>query len=277
MAALAFIKDPNDRNNNMQYLECLSASLNDMGQTYQPAERMSIVLRAVMAELRGDSVPNHITDHKLYKPKAAVVPARRGSTNDTMDTPLYKKRQTSRPRAGTGASKKRSMSMASSVTNIDLTIKATPNPQNGSRCFDTESDRTEGYIMVTPQSEISSWNPLRDPQSSSLDHKGLSTPSSTALSTSGPRNAWMGAELDTLDSIDQLANVHFPEIPALSEGGNGDMSHLDFLSLGDTGDWGTEWGNGGNGNNGNAVGVGSDLDGFPPQGSYGMGFGSLVN
>jgi hypothetical protein len=53
VAALAFIKDANDRNNNMQYLECLSAALTDMAYTYQPAERMSTVLRAVMVELRG--------------------------------------------------------------------------------------------------------------------------------------------------------------------------------------------------------------------------------
>ncbi|KAF2492446.1 hypothetical protein BU16DRAFT_466772, partial [Lophium mytilinum] len=52
VAALAFIKDPVDRANNMQYLECLSAALQDMACTFQPAERMSVVLQAVMLELR---------------------------------------------------------------------------------------------------------------------------------------------------------------------------------------------------------------------------------
>jgi hypothetical protein len=261
VAALAFIKDPTDRANNMQYLECLSAALSDMALTYQPAERMSVVLRAVMIELRGGGPVDN--DFKLYKSKASLVPARRGSTNEAADIPLYKKRQTSRPRAGTGGSKKRSMSMISNVTNIDLTVKA-PVPR-----FDGESDRGDGYIMVTPRSEISSWHPLDSSSAPGLEH-GLTTPSTgTTHHVSTPRNAWMGAELDTSDSIAQLANVHFPEIPALTAG-DGDMTHLDFLSLGDgSGDWGREW------HGGSAVGVGSDLDGFPPQGGFGMGFGMV--
>ncbi|KAF1955049.1 hypothetical protein CC80DRAFT_475133 [Byssothecium circinans] len=271
IAALAFIKDPNERNNNMQYLECLSTALKDMGHTYQPAERMSVVLHAVMVELRGDSrdtVPNHVNVHKVYKPKPAIVPTCRGTTNETVNPPLYKKRRANRPRAGTGASKRRSMSSASNVTNIDLSITASQ--QSGPR-FDADSERSDGYIMVTPCSEISSWHPLSDTQT--IDHT-LPTPSSTVLSTSGPRTAWMGNEFDPSDSIAQLANVHFPEIPALGGNGGGeggDMSHLDFLSLG--GNWGREWAGGGP----DGVGVGSDLDGFPPQGSFGMGFGALLD
>jgi hypothetical protein len=241
----------------MQYLECLSAALNDMAVTYQPAERMAVVLRAVMIELRGGPVAN---DFSLYKPKSAVIPARRGSTNEAADVPMYKRRQTSRPRADTGSSKKRSMSMASNVTNIDLSIKAPSAPHR----WDAESERSDGYIMVTPRSEIASWPPISE-NASEMSH------SLGPGSSSGPRNAWMGAELDTSDAINSLANVHFPEMNALTDGG--DMSHLDFLSLGDgSGDFGREW------NAGNGVGVGSDLDGFPPQqGAYGMGFGSLLN
>ncbi|CAI6334841.1 unnamed protein product [Periconia digitata] len=269
VAALAFIKDPNDRNNNMQYLECLSAALTDMGQTYQPAERMSVVLRAVMVELRGGIPSASTTTSKLYKPNTAIVPARRGSTTDEIDTPLYKKRQTSRPRAGTGARKPRSMSMASNAaTNIDLTVK----PPLQTPRFDTDADRSDGFILVTPRSEISSWHPFSD-NTSAID-PNLSTPASNTnnsllSSATQQRNAWMGADLDSSDSISQLANVHFPEIPALT-GDVGDMSHLDFMSLGDGGDWGAEWQQEGGG-----VGVGSDLDGFPPQGGFGMAFGSL--
>lgn len=244
----------------MQYLECLSAALNDMAVTYQPAERMAVVLRAVMIELRGGPVVN---DFHLYKPKSALVPARRGSTNEAADIPTYKKRQTSRPRAGTESSKKRSMSMVSNVTNIDLTIK-TPAPHR----WDAESERLDGYIMVTPRSEISSWPSISENAS---DLHTLASGSSAGLSTSAPRNAWMGAELDACDAISSLANVHFPEMDAFPDGG--DMSHLDFLNLGDgSGDFAREW------NSGNGVGVGSDLDGFPPQqGAYGMGFGSLLS
>src|SRR4051812_44308711 len=153
VAALAFIKDANDRNNNMQYLECLSAALSDMAHTYQPAERMSVVLRAVMVELRGGPETNQF---KLYKPKSAIVPARRGSTIDMDESEninqVWKKRQTSRPRAGTGASlrKPRTSSMSTTMSipteQHGLSIKPPllPPPR-----FD-DPDRADGYILVTP-------------------------------------------------------------------------------------------------------------------------------
>ena len=257
VAALAFIKDPNDRNNNMQYLECLSAALHDMAFTYQPAQRMSTVLRAVMVELRGGGTPEN--SFRLYKPKSVLVPARRGSTNETNDIPTFKKRQTSRPRAGTGNSRKnRTMSMASATSNMDLSIKPPPPPHR----FDADgSERGDGFIMVTPRSEISSW-PLETP---GLD-PSLTTATPSTLSTSGPRNAWMGAELDTSDSITQIAHAHFPEMHAL--GGEDNMS-LDFMSLGDsTVDWGRDW------QAAHGINVGSDLDGFPPQGGFGLNYGT---
>ncbi|KAK5048536.1 hypothetical protein LTR84_005627 [Exophiala bonariae] len=69
VAALAFMKDRSTRNNNMQYLECLAAALQDMSHTYVPAEKMSNVLEAVIIELR-DAVPERRT-----------VPARRRSSD----------------------------------------------------------------------------------------------------------------------------------------------------------------------------------------------------
>lgn len=84
----------------------------------------------------------------------------------------------------------------------------------------------------------------------------------------------MGAEFDPQDSISQLANAHFPELSAFDEAGSagmdGGMTNLDFMTLGDGGEWsmGKEWGSAGTG-----LGTGSDLDGFPTHGSFGMGFG----
>lgn len=152
VAALAFLKDPNDRNNNMQYLECLSAALHDMAQTYQPAERMSTVLNAVMVELRSDtSSSTKLLDSSagsvyaqdpfsaamnlwgsktdaasvshLYRSSSTLVPARRGSANvDSASSeflrPQLKRRQTTRPRPHSGNPPseiirgKRSMSMS---------------------------------------------------------------------------------------------------------------------------------------------------------------------
>lgn len=262
MAALAFIKDANDRNNNMQYLECLSAALSDMAHTYQPAERMSVVLRAVMVELRGGPEPNQF---RLYKPKSSLVPARRGSTIDMDESEntsqTWKKRQTGRPRAGTGTSMRKArtssmsttMSISNDVVHQNLNMKAPVPPR-----FD-DPDRLDGYIMITPRSELGGPWPTFHDNTPELTH-ALSTPSTT-LSTSNPRHsgAWMGAELDTSDSISQLANVHFPEMGAFE--GDAGMTNLDFMTLGD-GDWGMgkDWAGG--------LGVGGDLDGFPPQSGF---------
>lgn len=70
VAALAYVKDRGTRNNNMQYLECLAAALQDMAHTYVPAEKMSNVLGAVIVELR-DAVPE----------ARAKPPRRRRSSN----------------------------------------------------------------------------------------------------------------------------------------------------------------------------------------------------
>lgn len=275
VAALAFIKDPNDRANNMQYLECLSAALTDMAYTYQPAERMSIVLRAVMVELRGGPEPSNT--FRLYKPKSALVPARRGSTIDMDDaepaSQVFKKRQTSRPRAGTSSSSTRGTKMRTSSMGTTMSLSMdTPHPGSLSikppppRFDDADRERhtSDGYIMVTPRSEISTWPGLSEPD---LSH-ALSTPSTTGpLSTSGNNRhsggAWMGAgsEFDPQDSgIDQLATAHFPELNAFDDGAGMDgMTNLDFMNLGE-GEWnvGKEWVS--------SVGIAGDLDGFPVGG-----------
>lgn len=250
VAALAFIKDPSDRNNNMQYLECLSAALEDMAYTYQPAERMSVVLQAVMIELRGGPLE---AGFKPYKPNGALVPARRGNSNDASNPSMFKRRQTSRPRPETGTTKNRSASVSTGVS-IDLTIKPPP----ATHRVDAESERSDGFIIATPRSEIGGWPNLANEASTDA----LTTPGGpNSLSSPALRNAWMGAELEN-NSISHLASVHFPEIPNLSDGEN--MSHLDFMSLGTE-----EWREGQLGN----AGVGTDLDGFPPNnGCFGLNF-----
>ncbi|EDU43337.1 Fungal-trans multi-domain protein [Pyrenophora tritici-repentis] len=264
VAALAFIKDPTSRANNMQYLECLSAALSDMAFTYQPAERMSTVLRAVMVELRGGPEPPSSTAFNLYKPKSSVVPARRGSTID-MDSEMpdgqwVKKRQTSRGRLGVGSRKTRTMSSSTTMSvplEHGLSLK-TPS----SLRFD-DACQTDGFIMVTPRSELGTWPSIADPPE--LSHT-LSTPSTN--SSTRPRHSgtsWMGPEFDQHDPISQLANAHFPELSAFDEpvGAGGDAINLDFMPLGDGTDWNMskDW-------NGS-----SDLDGFPSSGGFGMGFG----
>lgn len=256
----------------MQYLECLAAALSDMAYTYQPAERMSTVLRAVMVELRGGPDPVSSTSFNIYKPQSSIVPARRGSTID-MDSDMNdgtqqwaKKRQmssssASRPRALTGGARKtRTMSSSTTGTSMQhgLSIQ-TPAPLPPR--FDEQS-QSEGYIIVTPRSESSAWVP-------DLSHS-LSTHSTSASSSANARHpgAWMNTEFEAQDAISQLANAHFPELSAFDDiisnaplsGGrtNEGGTNLDFMPLGDASDsWGLgkEWSGG------------SDLDGFPIQNS----------
>lgn len=272
----------------MQYLECLSAALSDMAATYQPAQRMSTVLRAVMVELRGGPDPANSTSFNLYKPKSAVVPARRGSTIDEETSGQWgasaKKRQTSRPRASSRKQRTSSMSTSMSISldngNISnknqrgLSIKPVP-PR-----FDDPAENS--FIMVTPRSDLGGWGS----DMPELSHT-LSTPSTT-LSISQPDSnstgAWMGFESSSSattsrvpdDKISQLANAHFPELSAFDDTHDrvgGDlvgMTNLDFLSLdvGEEGGWaslnGKEW-------SGGLENIAGDLDGFPVDGGFGLG------
>lgn len=84
VAALAYVKDRSTRNNNMQYLECLAAALQDMSHTYVPAEKMSNVLGAVIVELR-DAVPE----------QTRTVPARRRSSHHEIQQHRSSKRHQS--------------------------------------------------------------------------------------------------------------------------------------------------------------------------------------
>lgn len=82
----------------------------------------------------------------------------------------------------------------------------------------------------------------------------------------------MGADLDPQDSIAQLANAHFPELSTFDESGAGGatgmdgLTNLDFMNLGEAAEWGAlhkDWNHGA-----------GDLDGFPSQNGFDMGFGA---
>lgn len=246
VAALAYIKDANDRNDNMQYLECLSASLQDMSQTYQPAERMFLVLQAVLSELRG--TPDDTNN--LHRPNSVVIPARRSSTCvDDMEPPAFtKRRQVAR------AYSKSKLPPVDRRHSIDPTL-SNNHKMHHRKQSQSESDRIDGFVMVTPQSEISSWaNLSSDNTSTSL------APSHIMQKTS---NTWMMGNMDE-HGIEHLATVHFPELNDLAapdgghtmnglngnsvtsgnDGPNGNGTggntntnqHLDFMVLG-----GDEW------------------------------------
>ncbi|KAL5363838.1 fungal-specific transcription factor domain-containing protein [Aspergillus floccosus] len=80
VAAIASSSDQSASNTNMKYLECLTAALEDMSETYKPAEQMAAVLHAVLAELRSSQPES--------KP-ASLIPARRGSSADRESEPDF--------------------------------------------------------------------------------------------------------------------------------------------------------------------------------------------
>ncbi|KAM3421530.1 hypothetical protein BST61_g1919 [Cercospora zeina] len=86
IAALAYMPDAAERNNNLQYLEVLHAALLDMTHAYSPAEQMAAVLNAVMIELRGGPI----------SPVDSSMPTRRGSGDLDADRGQTKRRQVNR-------------------------------------------------------------------------------------------------------------------------------------------------------------------------------------
>lgn len=156
VAALAFIKNVNDRKNNMQYLECLASALADMSSTYQPAASMSGILEAVMCELRsaGKTPPPEsgllLNSRGYLLGDSVAIPARRESSaamNDEEELRTFKKRQLSK-----------------SSTRPSMLPNSTPTPSsmgtlNGYQGLggDNEVRNLDGYVMITPRSERSAW------------------------------------------------------------------------------------------------------------------------
>jgi len=228
---LACIKDSNDRNNNMQYLECLAAALEDMAYTYQPAERMSLVLQAVMIELRGGPATS---SRRLYAREDATVPARRGSTNGEAEAVTFQKRQR------TGLTRKSMRQQSLDVTGDSHAINVVTTHPPGQR-GEIDYDRQDGFIMITPMSDISNgiW-PNLTAETSSLDHP-MSTGTSLTTVNSADRSAWMGAETPQLSHLSPPSmlrppshhQVGVPRLPAhLSAHQNRDSNqHSDFMTL----------------------------------------------
>jgi hypothetical protein len=249
VAALAYIKDSNDRDNNMQYLDCLTSALQDLAYTYHPAERMFLVLQAVTAELRG----NPLDVDGFRKPKGVMVPARRPSTTvDDMDPPTFVKR-----RHVAGAQSRSSLSSVRRPSmHVDQLDPALTNSLHRTRS-ESEHERPESFVMVTPSSETASWQ--------TLSTEPVPTPGTLPPNFMHKNHtSWLGSDLDTND-IGHLATVHFPElrdIPTQDLDSEPVNSHLDFMNLG-----GDEWRDWQPHNSGPVLGTG-DLDGFPPMNTF---------
>jgi hypothetical protein len=213
VAALAFMKDRSTRNNNMQYLECLTAALKDMSYTYVPAQRMSNVLEAVALELR-DAAPERRT-----------VPARRDSSHrDSEERPGAFKRHQSfhkeypsripeeQPFHIPFQPQKQSKHQARDVNHRHSggTPVSQTSMTNSSLSHSLPGD---GWTIVPPEKQIPQWPPLSQDLSSfdqmshgerSPNTNTFTQPSFFPNSTQPPNsnftqyrsinNAWMGAE-----------------------------------------------------------------------------------
>ena len=202
VAALAFIKNVNDRNNNMQYLECLASALQDMSYTYQPAASMSSILQAVMLELQNASAKTPPPDLRYFRGDNVTIPARRESaSNDTDEQRIFKKRQLSK-------SSSQPSNLSTSTSNI-VSTNFTKSPQsNGGMggmgvmlngTGETEIERRDGYVMVTPRSERAAWPTLNS------DLNALDYP--MTFTGMGINGAWMGMGVEGMSPFNGISGV----------------------------------------------------------------------
>lgn len=80
VAAIVSSTDRASNDKNMRHLECLTAVMKDMAETYQPAERMAVTFNVVLQELR---------DLQPDRRSPSSVPARRGSSADCEEGQTY--------------------------------------------------------------------------------------------------------------------------------------------------------------------------------------------
>lgn len=259
VAALASLKDPSSRDANMHYLETLAAALEDMAQTYQPAERMSSVLQEVIIELRA-TVPQ-TKQHK-------VVPTRRESTNDDdteefVPSKRHQSFRTSPPRSmpSTFIPQSRPQQQQhqpqpqprANLTPTTNEIEApSPSMQNRDPTL-ANPPSLDGFVVVTPRTEAANlegaWPALTNAHASVLDYP-MFTSNRSAFSDMAQTSAWMGAETPAV-SPPPSANSYIFQPSAFpgsrltddagsnqNTNGNGVVgNNLDFLSLLDRGDF----------------------------------------
>jgi hypothetical protein len=225
----------------MQYLECLSTALSELAQLYQPAERMSVVLRAVMVELRGGHAASQ---PKLDKPIVAAIPTRGGSMSEhsgyDKTSQTGQERQIGLPNPGTamkamtsGVSATPSARMMNHNGNGNMNMNMNVNVSGAHTPHFGDTTRMDGYSATS----TSSWQ-VSNP-SLELSH-GLSAPGNIpAYSHPVHTGLWATSGFDSSNS---LAAVHFPDVGSFQrQSGGADGSGV--VDLGEAGDWdmNSEW------------------------------------
>jgi hypothetical protein len=221
----------------MQYLECLSAALSELAHLYQPAERMSVVLRAVMVELRGGCAASQ---PRLEKPIIAAVPTRRGSMNghsgyeepsrteQKSQTGLQKPGTAIKPRTSGARTTPSTQVMNHNVNgNISINVSGAHTPRFG------DTTPMDGY-NIAPSS---SWHVSNSPLE--LSHGLSATGNTPAYSHPAHTGLWATSGFGASNS---LATVHFPGVGSFQREAGGADS-LGVVDLGEAGDWdmSNEW------------------------------------
>ncbi|GIZ37302.1 hypothetical protein CKM354_000075200 [Cercospora kikuchii] len=204
IAALAYMPDAAERNNNLQYLEVLHAALLDMTHAYSPAERMAAVLNAVMIELRGGPI----------SPVDSSMPTRRGDGDLDADRGQTKRRQMNRGNETTAMPPppiNHSGSRRSSVTTSDNSYHSMPQ----------QMPQAE-YAALPQQPAMWNGNYPHDPsQMATTMMAAHNIPLSPSPNT---RQAWTHAPVHP-QHYPQYTNV--AGVPGVM---NGDLTHLEFMN-----------------------------------------------
>jgi hypothetical protein len=275
IAALAYMPDVADRNNNMQYLEVLHAALQDMTYASQPAERMAAVLRAVMLELRGGPVSAKISN----------VSPRQGSTNSENENGSARRKHTHR------LSRKSSLSAVQNAPTPAMQpptsnprahqLSNEPSPDNTT--FHNQQSHSQispsEYVMVTPNHDLPAW-PNMPPNHETYHH--VLTPPAPPTMQHSSAGAGGYVEWNNNPHLNpQTFNLN-SSMPG-SVGGNmttlpDHHQHSDFLYLPTEEDWNrwsslsaaSDGGSGAAGGGANGTTAAADMNGGlpPPRGPY---------
>jgi hypothetical protein len=140
-------EDPNERQNYLQHLDCLSAALKDMSATYQPAEHMSSVLQVVMTDLGTATSPSNRAP--LTEPPSATSPARRHSIFEPSgdESALKRRRQLDSDSSQTRGTQQRKTSDTSDALNFATHRFSRPNSRSRGRSRDVRRNHS---ILAAP-------------------------------------------------------------------------------------------------------------------------------
>jgi hypothetical protein len=160
VAALAVMRDSEERMKNMRYLQCLALALRDMGPTYHPADAMSNILQAVMAEMSasGHAMPPPIEEI----PKMQSTQRPRSEHED--DEPRAVQQRDVKRRASSSAKARKSKENAATETSAKQETSPSlissrlgqAGQGNGMPPRGPMSEASlgeESFVMVTPRSE----------------------------------------------------------------------------------------------------------------------------